>query len=103
MEQMATIGLDIAKSVFQLYGIGNCGSVVVQRRLRRSQVLAFFSKQPRCVAGIEACASSHFWAREIGALGHEFCFSRSSLRMKMAAFKTHREAACSSWWTSSPW
>jgi transposase len=71
MEQMATIGLDIAKSVFQVHGIGKNGSVVVQRRLRRSQVLAFFSKQSPCVVGIEACASSHFWAREIGALGHD--------------------------------
>ena len=71
MEQMATIGLDIAKSVFQVHGIGKNGSVVVQRRLRRSQVLGFFAKQPPCVVGIEACASSHFWAREIGALGHD--------------------------------
>lgn len=71
MEQIATIGLDIAKSVFQVHGIGKNGSVVVQRRLRRSQVLGFFSKLLPCVVGIEACASSHFWAREIGALGHD--------------------------------
>jgi transposase len=71
MEQMATIGLDIAKSVFQVHGIGKNGAIVVQRRLRRSQVLSFFAKQPPCVVGIEACASSHFWAREIGALGHD--------------------------------
>ena len=71
MEQMATIGLDIAKSVFQVHGIGQSGAVVVQRRLRRSQVLGFFSKLSPCVVGIEACASSHFWAREIGALGHD--------------------------------
>jgi len=71
MEQIATIGLDIAKSVFQVHGIGQNGSVVVQRRLRRSQVLGFFSKLLPCVVGIEACASSHFWAREIGALGHD--------------------------------
>jgi transposase len=71
MEQMATIGLDIAKLVFQVHGIGQSGAVVVQRRLRRSQVLGFFSKLSPCVVGIEACASSHFWAREIGALGHD--------------------------------
>ena len=71
MEQMATIGLDLAKSVFQVHGIGKNGAIVVQRRLRRSQVLSFFAKQPPCVVGIEACASSHFWAREIGALGHD--------------------------------
>jgi len=71
MEQIATIGLDIAKSVFQVHGIEKNGSVIVQRRLRRSQVLGFFSKLLPCVVGIEACASSHFWAREIGALGHD--------------------------------
>ena len=71
MEQMATIGLDIAKSVFQVHGIGKNGSVIVQRRLRRSQVLGFFSILSPCLIGIEACASSHFWAREIGALGHD--------------------------------
>ena len=71
MEQIATIGLDIAKSVFQVHGIGKNGSIVVQRRLRRSQVSGFFSKLLPCVVGIEACASSHFWAREIGALGHD--------------------------------
>ena len=60
MEQIATIGLDIAKSVFQVHGIGKNGSVVVQRRLRRSQVLGFFSKLLPCVVGIEACASSQF-------------------------------------------
>src|SRR5437764_2170077 len=71
MQAITTIGLDIAKSVFQVHGIGQSGAVVVQRRLRRSQVLSFFSKLSPCVVGIEACASSHFWAREIGALGHD--------------------------------
>ena len=71
MEQITTIGLDIAKSVFQVHGVGAHGEVVVQRRLRRSQVLDFFSKLPGCLIGIEACASSHFWAREIGTLGHD--------------------------------
>jgi transposase len=71
MERITTIGLDIAKSIFQVHGVGRSGSVVIQRRLRRSQVLSFFSKQPSCVVGIEACASSHFWALEIGALGHD--------------------------------
>src|SRR5258706_7850055 len=71
MEQMVTIGLDIAKSVFQVHGVGKSGLVVVQRRLRRSQVLSFFSKLSPCVVGIEACASSHFCAREIGAVGHD--------------------------------
>ncbi|MEM7042426.1 MAG: IS110 family transposase [Pseudomonadota bacterium] len=71
MDQITTIGLDIAKSVFQVHGIGADGSVVVRRQLRRSQVLPFFAKQARCLVGIEACATAHHWGREITALGHD--------------------------------
>ena len=69
--QITTIGLDIAKNVFQVHGIDAAEKVVVRKQLRRSQVLAFFSRLPRCVVGLEACATSHYWARELGALGHE--------------------------------
>ncbi len=71
MEQVTTIGLDIAKSVFQVHGIAADGTVVVRRQLRRGQVLPFFEKQAPCLVGIEACATAHHWAREIGARGHE--------------------------------
>ena len=71
MEQVTTIGLDIAKSVFQVHGIGADGSVVIRRQLRRAQVLPFFERQAPCLVGIEACATAHHWAREIAALGHE--------------------------------
>ena len=71
MEQITTIGLDIAKSVFQVHGIDADGAVVVRRQLRRRQVLPFFKKHPTCLVGIEACATAHYWAREITALGHE--------------------------------
>ena len=71
MEQITTIGLDIAKSVFQVHRIDAAGAVVVRRQLRRRQVLAFFKKHPACLVGIEACATAHHWAREITALGHE--------------------------------
>ncbi len=71
MEQVTTIGLDIAKNVFQVHGIGADGTVVVRRQLRRAQVLPFFEKQAPCLVGIEACASAHHWGREISALGHE--------------------------------
>jgi transposase len=71
MDQIATIGLDIANTVFQVHGIDGEGNVVVRRRFRRGQVLPFFAKQPRCLVGIEACATAHHWAREIAALGHE--------------------------------
>ncbi len=65
------VGLDIAKSVFQVHGIGVEGEVVVRRRLRRSQVLRFFEKLEPCRIGIEACATAHHWARELGAIGHD--------------------------------
>ena len=71
MKQITTIGLDLAKHVFQIHGADAEGSPVVNRKLRRAQVLRFFEKQPACLVGLEACGSSHYWAREIAALGHE--------------------------------
>ena len=71
MTDVTTIGLDIAKSVFQVHGVNAAGEVVIRRQLRRRQVLSFFKKLPPCVVGIEACATSHYWAREIVALGHD--------------------------------
>jgi transposase len=70
MQAITTIGLDIAKSVFQVHGIDAEGKVIVRRQLKRRYVLAFFQKLPRCLVGIEACASSHHWSRELQALGH---------------------------------
>ena len=70
MQTITTIGLDIAKSVFQVHGIDAEGNVAVRRQLKRRYVLAFFQKLPPCVVGIEACASSHHWSRELQALGH---------------------------------
>lgn len=71
MRSITTTGLDLAKSVFQVHGVDGDGAVVVRRTLRRSQVLDFFRKLPPCLVGLEACASSHHWAREIAALGHD--------------------------------
>ena len=71
MQEITTIGLDIAKSVFQVHGIDASGVVIVRRQLRRRQVLPFFRKLPACVIGIEACATAHHWGRELVALGHE--------------------------------
>ena len=70
MQTVTTIGLDIAKSVFQVHGVDAAGQVVIRRQLKRRQVLAFFEKLPPCLIGIEACASSHHWSRELQALGH---------------------------------
>ena len=70
MQTVTTIGLDIAKSVFQVHGIDVEGKVIVRRQLKRRYVLMFFQKLPPCLVGIEACASSHHWSRELMALGH---------------------------------
>ena len=70
MQTVSTIGLDIAKSVFQVHGVDAAGQVIVRRQLKRRYVLAFFQKLPPCLVGIEACASSHHWSRELQALGH---------------------------------
>src|SRR5208282_1249111 len=70
MHTVATIGLDIAKSIFQVHGIDAGGNVVIRRQLRRRYVVALFQKLPACLVGIEACATSHHWSRELQALGH---------------------------------
>ena len=70
MQAVTTIGLDIAKSVFQVHGIDAAGNVIVRQQLRRARVLPFLKKLSPCVVGIEACASSHHWSRELQALGH---------------------------------
>ena len=69
--QITTIGLDLAKNVFQVHGIDATGQVVVRRSLRRSQMLPFFAKLPACLVGMEACGTSHYWARELVKLGHD--------------------------------
>jgi len=71
MGNVTTIGLDLAKSVFQVHGVDADGEAVLRQRLTRGRMLKFFAKLPRCLVGIEACASSHYWARELVALGHD--------------------------------
>jgi transposase len=71
MVEITTIGVDIAKTVFQVHGIDTSGQVAVQRQLRRAEVVKFFAGLPPCLIGMEACGTSHYWARQIGALGHE--------------------------------
>src|SRR6516164_9415046 len=70
MQTATTIGLDIAKSVFQVHGVDMYGNVIFRRQIKRRHVLGFFQKLPPCLVGIEACASSHHWSRELQALGH---------------------------------
>ena len=70
MQTVTTIGLDIAKSVFQVHGVDVQGKTIIRQQLKRARVVSFFQKLPPCVVGIEACASSHHWARELRAFGH---------------------------------
>src|ERR1700751_806079 len=70
MQTVTTMGLDFAKSVFQVHGVDAAGNVIIRRQLKRRYVLPFFQKLPPCLVGIEACASSHHWSHEIKALGH---------------------------------
>jgi len=69
--KVITIGIDLAKSVFQVHGVDTAGEVTVRKKLRRAEVLKFFEGLPPCLVGMEACATAHYWAREIGALGHD--------------------------------
>lgn len=71
MEKITTIGLDIAKQVFQVHGVNRAGAIVSRRKLRRDDVVCFFKELPRCLIGIEACATGHHWARVLIALGHD--------------------------------
>lgn len=71
MNQVVTIGLDIAKSVFQLHGVDAEGAIVFRKRLTRARMRTFFERLPPCLVGMEACGSSHYWGRELSALGHD--------------------------------
>src|SRR6201982_2150647 len=71
MGQVSTIGLDIAKNLFQIHGVDTDGTVVIRRRLSRGRVLEFFADLPPCRVGMEACATAHLWARELRKLGHD--------------------------------
>jgi transposase len=70
MTRITTIGIDLAKKVFQIHGVDAEGKIVVARKLRRKEVLAFFAKLPPCLVGMEACGSAHYCGREIAKLGH---------------------------------
>jgi transposase len=71
MKEISTIGLDIAKNVFQVHGVNKEGAVVEKKQVRRGQMFAYFAKIPPCLIGIEACATAHYWGRELSKMGHE--------------------------------
>src|ERR1700692_1867025 len=70
MGEVSTIGLDIAKAVFQVHGVDSADAVVIRNRISRSKMLEFFADLPPCLVGIEACPSAHHWGRELSGLGH---------------------------------
>ena len=70
MDKVSTIGLDIAKSVFQVHGVDAAGAVLIRKRISRAKVLEYFGELPPCLVGIEACPSAHHWGRELQGLGH---------------------------------
>jgi transposase len=114
MQTITTIGLDIAKSVFQVHGVDVAGQVVVRRQLKRRQVIAFFQKLPPCLVGIEACASSHHWLRELQGLGHSVRLmppayvkpyvkrQKNDMADAEAICEASPEPICGSWPTKTP-
>ena len=71
MKEMTTVGLDLAKRVFQVHAVNAGGEGLVRRQVRRAELLRFFSRLPPCLVGMDACAGAHYWARELAKLGHE--------------------------------
>ena len=127
MQTITTIGLDIAKSVFQVHGVDAEGNVIIRRQLKRRYVLTFFQKLPPCLVGIEACAPSHHWSRELKALGHTvrlmppayvklyvkrqkndatdaeaICEAVTRANMRFVATKTPEQQSCLRCWRGGP-
>jgi transposase len=94
MQAITTIGLDIAKSVFQVHGVDMEGRVVIRRQLKRRYVPAFFHKLPPCLVGIEACASAHHWSRELQSLGHTVLLMPPAYVKRHKNDATNAEAIC---------
>ena len=94
MASIVTIGLDIAKSVFQVHGIDGEGQVVVQKRLTRRKLLPFFERLSPCLVGLEACAAAHHWGRELSKLGHDVRLIAAKLREAIRQAAEERRCRC---------
>src|SRR5215472_3917275 len=95
MGEVSTIGLDIAKSVFQVHGVDVDGAVVMRKRISRAKLLEFFANLPACLVGIDACPSAHYWSRRLGALGHSVRLAAAELRKSLSeAQQKRRQRRC---------
>ena len=95
MGEVSTIGLDIAKSVFQIHGVDAGGAVVIRKRITRAKLLEFFAALPSCLVGIEACPTAHYWSRRLGALGHTVEAAAAELRKSLSeAQQKRRQRRC---------
>jgi len=83
MGEVSTIGLDIAKSVFQIHGVDAGGAVVIRKRISRTKLLEFFATLPPCLVGIEACPTAHYWSRRLQALGQRFSCEAVGAHMRV--------------------
>src|SRR4051794_41026424 len=96
MNQVSTVGLDLAKHIFQLHGADSAGAVVFRKKLRRGQLLAFLATLPPCTVAMEACASAHYWGREIAKLGHTGPSHRAGVREAVRQAAEERHGRCRS-------
>jgi hypothetical protein len=96
MEKISTIGLDLAKSLYQVHGIASEGQVVIRKQLRRGELLRFFGRLSPCFVGMEACGGAHYWAREIAALGHEVRLIPPAGGKERLGCKREADPVCSS-------
>ena len=94
MEQATTIGLDIAKYVFQVHGADGAGHVLFRKRITRAKLLGFLAAQTRCIVAMEACAGAHYWAREIAKLGHHVRLIAPGLRQAVHQAAKERCGRC---------
>ena len=94
MGEVSTIGVDIAKSVFQIHGVDADGTVVIRKRVGRAKVLEFFAELPPCLVGMEACATAHQWARELKKLGHDIAADAADLCQSLREARQERRSRC---------
>ena len=92
--EITTIGLDLAKHVFQVHAIAADGTVVLKKRLRRGQVYSFFAALKPCLLGVEACATAHLWARQLRELGHDVKADAGTVRQGLPQARQERRRRC---------